>query len=685
MSGRVAIVLHEPTVGGASLAVLNPLAALEHDGWEFCFWVPRPSPIADLLEHRGYLVAGEPRKLRYSRAALRQPPGTLARASSVPGYLARFRRFINATQPDLVHVNTVVALPEALVARSTGVPTLLNVHEMLRGPRGAAAATLARLVDGVVTDSHACAEPLLARGAHVEVVTPCIAPISDAERPPAPLARERLVVGTLATISERKGSDVFVEAAGAILERRADVEFRMVGRLADGADEPWARDVVARGERRGVRWGQTSQPYSELLDWDVFTLPTRADPFPLIVMQAMAAGLPVVASSVDGVREQVDAASGILVAPDDPAALASAIERLLDDPALRTAMGRAGAARIATTFAPERQASELVSAYQNVISRGSRRRRPRGPRSESAPAIVRVRDRNAADGDLKPMSRPTLLPPRPLRLLARRAMIAAQPALRHSGLSARVGRELERRRAVITEPEPELGPDGLPIPPPLLRVENVNTTDLDYFFERGEAAAKAFAVVSERHGLPIAEVSKLLDFGCGCGRVLRHWAPYSGLEPWGSDLNVPATEWIEANLPFAHARANGLQPPLPHGDGTFDLIYAISVFTHLPLEIGEAWMAEMHRLLRPGGLLMFTVHHDHYVPQLTRRERAAYERGEYVVQFAEAAGANICCSYHPRTYLEQLTSDFDFLEFMPPEQAPFLPQDLCIVRRPADG
>ena len=77
---------------------------------------------------------------------------------------------------------------------------------------------------------------------------------------------------------------------------------------------------------------------------------------------------------------------------------------------------------------------------------------------------------------------------------------------------------------------------------------------------------------------------------------------------------------------------------------------------------------------------MFTVHH---APQLTRRECAAYDRGEYVVQFAEAAGANICCSYHPMAYLKRLTSEFEFLEFAPPEQAPFLPQDLCIVRRPA--
>jgi glycosyltransferase involved in cell wall biosynthesis len=371
---QVAIALHEPSVGGASLAVLNPLPLLERDGWRFTFWVPRPSPIAELLETRGYTVAGEPRALRYSRAAWREPPGTWTRARSVPGYLRRFRQYIQATDPDVVHVNSVVALPEALVARSTGAPTLLNVHEMLHGTKGAAAARLARLVDGVATVSNACAAPLIARGATVHLVTPCVPLIEELRRP---VGRERLVVGTLATISERKGSDTFVAMARALLARRDDVEFRMVGTVPTGADEQWARDVVACGERHGVRWSVTTTPVAELRDWDAFVLPTRRDPFPLAVLEAMAAGLPVVASAVDGVPEQVDEASAILVAPDDADALVRAVERLLDDKSLRTSMGQHGVERVTRCFAPERQASELVSAYENVLRCAEGRRRGR--------------------------------------------------------------------------------------------------------------------------------------------------------------------------------------------------------------------------------------------------------------------------------------------------------------------
>ncbi len=379
MSGHVAIVLHEGHVGGATNAVLRPLAALEAQGWSFCFWAPRPSAVADLLEARGYAVDGARRDLRYSWAALQEPPGPLARTASVPGYLQGFRRFLARTRPALVHANTILAIPEALAARAGGRPTLLHVHEMLGGPgrRNRAAMLLAGRVDGVVAVSHACAAPLRAAGVRTGIVTAGVGP-GPARR--APRRHRKVVVGMLGTVCERKGSDVFVAAAQAVLAARSDIELRIVGPLAPGADEAWARTVVARGERAGVRWkGPTTDPAAELATWDVFVLPTRRDPFPLVVLEAMAAGLPVIASDVDGVPEQVDEHSAILVAPGDAAALARAIGRLAGDQAGRLAMGRAGAARAATHFTPERNARELATAYEWVLATASLRSGARRP------------------------------------------------------------------------------------------------------------------------------------------------------------------------------------------------------------------------------------------------------------------------------------------------------------------
>ncbi|HWC87394.1 MAG TPA: glycosyltransferase family 4 protein [Solirubrobacteraceae bacterium] len=383
MTRSVVIVVHEPGVGGASNAVIRAIPHLAQAGWRFRFWAPTPSPVADLLRRRGYEVAGRPRPLRYSWSALAEPPGRLRRIAALPGYLAEFRDFIARTKPDLVHANTIVTLPEALAARTTGAATLLHVHEMIPpDARGMIAARLARLLDGVAAVSEANAGPLRRHGVAPRVVTAGIAPpppSAASTEAPWPRAPARAVVGTLATVSERKGSDLFVSAASAILRERDDVEFRMVGPLAGGREEEWAREIRARAERAGVRCYAASDVDSELREWDLFVLPTRRDPFPLAILEAMAAGVPVVASRVDGVPELVDAASGVLVTPEDPEALRSAVAPLLDDPPRRAAMGRAGAARAAELFTPERHACELVDAYEAALE-AARNRAPRAGR-----------------------------------------------------------------------------------------------------------------------------------------------------------------------------------------------------------------------------------------------------------------------------------------------------------------
>jgi glycosyltransferase involved in cell wall biosynthesis len=384
VSPLVAIVLHEPAVGGATTAVLRALPILREEGWRFVFWVPRPGAVADLLEGQGERVMGERRDLRYSWRALREPPGLSRRACGVAGYLRRFGSFVARERPDVVHANTIVTLPEALAARRQGAATLLHVHEMLgTGVRAAAATRMARLVDGVACVSHACAAPLRERGVPAGIVT---AGVADPPLPPttgAMTARRPLVVGTLATVCHRKGSDLFVAAAELLSHRGGDVEFRLVGPLAPGSDRAWAQAVVDRAARAGVRVSVTTDAMSELREWDVFVLPTRRDPFPLVVLEAMAAGLPVVAARVDGVAEQVDAQSGVLVAPDDAPALAAAIGELLDDPVRRAAMGAAAARRVAACFTPRRNADELACAYEQAITVAAARRRRRATASST--------------------------------------------------------------------------------------------------------------------------------------------------------------------------------------------------------------------------------------------------------------------------------------------------------------
>jgi SAM-dependent methyltransferase len=110
-------------------------------------------------------------------------------------------------------------------------------------------------------------------------------------------------------------------------------------------------------------------------------------------------------------------------------------------------------------------------------------------------------------------------------------------------------------------------------------------------------------------GIEMADVKSALDFGCSSGRVLSVLrAAYPQTEWHGCDPNGPAIEWASENLPGIELFVNDNAPPLPLTDGSLDLAYAISIWSHFAPGLGFSWFEEMHRLLRPGGHLVCTTH-----------------------------------------------------------------------------
>jgi SAM-dependent methyltransferase len=107
---------------------------------------------------------------------------------------------------------------------------------------------------------------------------------------------------------------------------------------------------------------------------------------------------------------------------------------------------------------------------------------------------------------------------------------------------------------------------------------------------------------------PFESVRSVLDFGCGCGRTLRWFQtvlPEARLH--GADVRAAAIEWCSANLRGTFV-ANGTLPPLPFADGSIELTYALSVFSHLSLEQNVAWMRELARVTAPDGLILVSAH-----------------------------------------------------------------------------
>jgi SAM-dependent methyltransferase len=103
------------------------------------------------------------------------------------------------------------------------------------------------------------------------------------------------------------------------------------------------------------------------------------------------------------------------------------------------------------------------------------------------------------------------------------------------------------------------------------------------------------------------EGKRVLDFGCGAGRTLRHFLDEAErAELWGADIDAASISWLQKALcPPLRVRRSPVLPPLGLEYGSLDLAWAISVFTHLT-DSSTAWLLELHRLLKPGGLLVAT-------------------------------------------------------------------------------
>jgi SAM-dependent methyltransferase len=246
--------------------------------------------------------------------------------------------------------------------------------------------------------------------------------------------------------------------------------------------------------------------------------------------------------------------------------------------------------------------------------------------------------------------------------------------LQRAGLLGPAFRSYER--LIALRPQRVAPTDGGPeLPPRRLMVRVAGTADAEWFLRSGRAGYDAIAA-----HVPLDDLRSVLDFGCGCGRVTRYFHDFAG-EVAGSDVSAAAIDWCRAHL-RGRFEVNGLAPPLPFEDESFDLVYALSVFTHLTADLQLSWRDELRRVLRPDGRLLVTTHGRSYLPRLDEREREEFEGGELVVRWGEVVGSNLCSAYHPERYLRETFADgFAFVELEPEGARGNPTQDLVLLQK----
>lgn len=250
----------------------------------------------------------------------------------------------------------------------------------------------------------------------------------------------------------------------------------------------------------------------------------------------------------------------------------------------------------------------------------------------------------------------------------------AADVLERAGLST-VAFDLYQKLAALRAPSAP----GLPgLPPAYLRVITAGTANPVVFSGVGGNVTREVLALAERHGVELTANDAVLDFGCGCGRVAGPLGASTPARLFGCDVNPRLIAWCKANLPGDY-HVTRPSPPLPYADGVFALVYALSVFTHLHDDNARAWLAELARVTRPGGLAVLTFFGEDVAADPAFR--AELVEGGFLVRREGVEGSNLMCGYF---------SQAGFAEHAAPGWRPaaFIPaadnatsQTLAILRR----
>ncbi len=360
---RVAHVSGEVGFSGGEVQVfllMEGLRARGHESWLVC---PPGSRSEAEARRRGFDVAAVPMRNELSLGAAR-----------------RIAAALRARRPSLVHCHTGRAnWLGGLAARWAALPALSTRRMDRRVRRG----WRTRWLYGSLMRRAVAISPAVERGLHdggvdparTRVIWSAVDPAALAPSAPRAALRERLGVAdatpcllVAANLVRRKGVDVLLDACARLAERGAPFALWIAG------DGPERGALEARARRHGlgerVAFLGRRDDVGDLLEaCDAFVLPSRREGLGVAGLEAMARARPVVASAVGGLAEIVrDGETGKLVAPEDPVALAAALEALLADPALARRLGAAGARRVAEGFLAEQMVDAYERLYREILA-----------------------------------------------------------------------------------------------------------------------------------------------------------------------------------------------------------------------------------------------------------------------------------------------------------------------------
>ena len=357
-------IIDDATIGGGQRHVLWLSEGLRSHGWEVEVACAREGWLVDELRARGIARHAVEMSNRPSLSTL----GAL-------------REVLKRVDPGVVHTHgSTAGFYGRLAARIRGGTAVVHTYHGLHylherpGPRRAifefVDGVLAGLTDRIICVSDSDRRLALGRGLAREEKTVVVkigidpGPFSEIPQRPMPL---RPMIGTIGRLHPQKGHAYLIDALKLLHDDGIPAEVEIVGEgdLRGSLTAQIAKCGLSSAAR--LLGAQTDAP-ALLSRFDVFVLPSLWEGLPYVLLEAMAAARPIVASNVDGVAEAVtDGEEGILVRAGDPAALADGLRRALGNPARAFAMGKRAGERVRREFDVSGMIQRIVGVYEDAM------------------------------------------------------------------------------------------------------------------------------------------------------------------------------------------------------------------------------------------------------------------------------------------------------------------------------